>query len=333
MHRTQWKLPLFVGIILALTVACSSSESLTSENGSASEALTMPAVFSEGRIFLEAVTTDHDTLRFFTDSAESTLIYQASVESLGLVTSSIHINGQVQQVAFLPTSLDDTSLPPPLISDGLIPVRPDHRKPPHHEDILGEADGILGVTWFADRIWTIDYVREELILNPSYPEISERNNDSTTPLHFRKEGDERAYHFARLDAIVAKDTLSLILKTGGSIVLSDPALTQLNAPKKHIPAGLISESMYQKWVSENPDWIIYEEADRYYGSDIIEVPSVRFGSYLATNVRFAVRRDEVFEDWFSAFTDKPVSGALGPDAFQHTRITIDYPNSLLIIHE
>ncbi len=337
----------------------------------------MPAGFHHGLIFVEPVSQEGDTLRFFTDTADATLLYRHTVDRLGLTTTSTIIQDQQQLAAFLPL-LDSTRfIPPPLLSDGLIPVRPDDRMPPHHRVILGDengiqqpGDGILGSTWFASRAWSINFRDETFYVKPTsnYRPASSENptstensasaentassekatssvqgslgvddksnhSDSAVSLSFYEEGDRRLYHFPRLEVIIAGDTLSMVLKTGSNVILDESAQASLNHPDPLFPAGLISESVAANWVDIHPDWPVYENADSNYGSDLIEVPEVQIGPHTAGPVRFAIRRDEAFIDWFSQFTDKPVVGALGADAFRGAHITLNYPWSVLIFHD
>ncbi len=305
----------------------------------------LPASFEHGFIYLEPVTEAGDSLRFFTDTAGGSLLYEDTANDLGLVTTNAIIQNQQQEAAFLPPFDDSLFIPAPLVSDGLIPVRPNEQKPPHHHAILERGNGILGSTWFAMRAWSINYRKEELYMMPSdhgagnelhrggSDQIRDTDRDSVMALTFRTEDTERTHHFARLPVTIGNDTLSMVLKSGSGIVIDPETRERLKHPEAFFPAGLISESIYDRWREKNPDWRIYEEADVNYGSDIIEVPEVRLGPHKTGPVHFAVRRDDAFSDWFSRFTDEPVVGALGPDALQGAHITIDYPNSTLIFHE
>ena len=302
----------------------------------------MPAEFHDVLIYVIPHSEDGDTLRFFTDSADGTIMYEGSVDRLGLTTTSAIIQDRQQLAAFLPPMDSSFFIPPPLISDGLIPVRPDDRKPPHHRIILGDGDrapfkgpgdGILGSTWFAGRAWTIDFREEAFYVVPTDSDDPKEKFQNTVPLTFYEEGDERRFHFGRLEVVVAGDTLSMVLKTGNHIILGEQEQAALAFDGTLFPAGLISESVAERWLDVHPEWKVYEQADQTYGSDLIEVPEVRIGRHSSGPVHFAVRRDEAFEDWFSQFTDEPVTGALGADAFRGARITVNYPWSVLIFHE
>lgn len=302
----------------------------------------LPATFHDALIFLEPVSEEGDTLRIFTDTAGGTLLYESGVKRMGLTTTSAIIQGQQQTAAFLPP-LDTTNyIPPPLVSDGLLPVRDDDRMPPHHEVILGRGDsplphrdGVLGSTWFASRCWRINFREESMFVISSDPKEppEEIDSDAAVPLAFFEEGDRRQYHFARVDVVISGDTLPMVLKTGSNIILSEEAQDALNHPDPLLPAGLISRSVAERWLDENPRWNVIQQADRLYGSDLIEVPEVRIGPHTAGPVRFAVRRDEDFSERISQFTDEPVVGAIGPDAFREAHITINYPLSVLIFHD
>lgn len=372
-----------------------------------SHPIQIPAKFHHGLIIVEPVSMDGDTLRFFTDTADATLMYRSAVDRHSLVTTSAIVQDRQKPAAFLPPFDSTRFIPPPLISDGLIPVRDDNRKPPHHRFILGSGhatgpgDGLLGATWFADRAWSINYRDETFfsipissLMDKGYflpdedaadsesPEATDSdgpgafdsdspeaannddpidaNNDSpddanaerpgtpnnniaksakhrlpenVVPLYFHTEGNRRVYHYPGLHVTIAGDTFAMVLKTGSNIILSDAARNSLGHSGDVFPAGLISESIANRWMESHPDWPVYDAADRHYGSAVIEVPEVSIGPHTAGPVRFAIRRDDAFTEWFSQFTGLPVVGAIGPDAFQNAHITINYPGSVLIFHD
>ena len=293
----------------------------------------MPASFHHGLVFVEPVSQDGDTLRFFTDSSDGSIIYESTADRLDLTTTSAIINDREQQAAFLPPFIDDRYIPSPMVSDGLIPVRSDDRKPSHHRTILEQGDGILGSTWFAMRTWTINFSEETFYVQPTDEKARNIDPGEIIPVAFAEEDGERRYHFARLPVIIGGDTLSLVLKTGSNIILDERGKEQLNHPDHIFPAGLISEDHFEKWRNEHPEWKVFDEVDINYGGDLIRVPEIQIGSYTAGPVHFAVRRNEAFAEWFSRFTDEPVEGALGADAFRDAHITVDYFNAELIIHE
>ncbi len=328
-------------LIFVISGLLAGTSSLSAQN--IEHPVRMPAVFDHGLIFLEPVTKDGDTLRFYTDTADATLMYDETVQRLGLVTTSAIIQNQEQQAAFLPTFEDDFFIPVPLISDGLIPIRADDRKPPHHQVILEQGDGILGSTWFAARSWSINYRTEEMYVRPTGASFDQAGQDmephsdiapeSRIPLSFYEEDGETRYYFARLPVVVEDDTLSMVLKTGSSVILDEESRDILGHPSPHFPAGLISESIFDRWQEQHSDWTVYENADMNYRGDMIEVPEVHVGPHTAGPVHFAVRQDDAFIDWFSQFTDEEVVGALGPDAFLDAHITLDYPNAVLIFQD
>ncbi|MBP3192182.1 hypothetical protein NATSA_05850 [Natronogracilivirgula saccharolytica] len=293
----------------------------------------MPAHFQHGLIFVEPVSQDGDTLRFFTDTADGSLMYEDTARRLELTTTSAIINDREQEAAFLPPFADDHYIPSPIISDGLIPLRSDDRKPPHHRVILKHGNGILGSTWFAMRTWTINFPEETFYVQPTDEDARNLDPGETIPISFAEEDGDRRYHFARLPVVIGSDTLSLVLKTGSNIILDESGKEQLDHPDHIFPAGLISESQFRKWREENPDWNVFDDVDINYNGDLIKVPEIQIGSYTAGPVHFAVRNDDAFADWFSQFTDEPVTGALGADAFRSAHITIDYFNAELIIHD
>ena len=373
-------------LLIAVLMASISHGQLSAQD--ISHPIRIPAEFHHGLIFVEPASKDGNTMRFFTDTADITVMYQQTVDRLLLTTTSAIIQDRQMQAAFLPQFDSTRFIPPPLITDGLIPVRPDDRKPPHHRVILGgkngtsHGDGILGSSWFASRAWSINYRDETFYAVPVsslmengffMPEqngdegggdgrtgnngdgtidgIPSGNDDSsggmnndqssatgrlpgnTVPLYFKMEGGRRAYHYPALHVVIAGDTLAMVLKTGSNIILNDSAQKALGHPDALFPAGLISESVADGWMDAHPDWTVYEGADHHYGSDVIKVPEIRIGPHSGGPVRFAIRREEAFSEWFSQFTGIPVVGAIGPDAFRDAHITINYPGSVLIFHD
>ena len=349
-----------VGLNVGSTGQVSASEAGWNTTREIEHPIRMPARFHHGLVYLEPVSQGGDTLRFFTDTADATLMYRQAVDRTGLTTTSAIIQGQQQLAAFLPPFDSLHFIPPPLVSDGLIPVRPDDRMPPHHRIILGDddgvrtGDGILGSTWFASRAWSINFREETFDVIPvsgsesgsgsgagtnganqqsENPDSAIQPPETAVPLTFYEEGDRRMYHFPGIDVVIAGDTVSMVLKTGSNIILNSEAQSLIGHPDALLPTGLISESVAEKWLDAHPEWTIYENADSNYGSDLIEVPEVRIGPHTAGPVRFAIRHDEAFVEWFSQFTYKPVVGALGSDAFRDTHITINYPWSVLDFHD
>ncbi len=299
----------------------------------------LPAFFQEELVYLQPVTDEGDTLRFFTDTADATLIYREIAEEHGLITTDALIQDEMQNAAFLPRFDTTRFIPPPLISDGLIPVRENEQMPPHHEFILRQGDGILGSTWFAGRTWSINfrdetfYVRPTGEYNRSLENIADEEDNTVIPLHFYEEEGTRFYHFARLLVTIGGESLSMVLKTGSNIILNENVQDVMGRDAALIPAGLIAENVFEQWREDHPDWPVYEEADANYGSAMIEVPEVQIGNHTAGPVHFAVRQPDDLQGWFSQFTDEPVVGALGADALRGTHITLDYPNALLIFHD
>ncbi len=289
----------------------------------------LPALFTHGLIFLEPVSQDGDTLRFFTDTADGTMMYQDDAERLGLITTSAIIDDQQQKAVFLPVFETAQSIPAPLLGDGLIPLLSDDRKPPHHRAILEQEDGILGSTWFAMRTWSVNYRDETmaLLLEENVPDV---DSESIVPLSFRKERGEIVHYFAGIETVIAGDTLSMVLKSGSHIILSEEVRLELDHPDPLFPVGLISGSVFEKWKQAHPDWPVYEGADIHHESPVIEVPEVTIGPHTSETVRFAVRPEETFRERFSQFTAEPVVGALGPDAFRNSHIILDYVNKMLI---
>lgn len=330
----------------------------------------LPAIFHHGLIYLAPVSDDGEDFLFFTDTGDGTLMYESSAKRHRIDLTSAPEHYPFHSAARLPSFRPEAFIPSPSVTNGWIPVRPEEQKPPHHEILLNKGDGILGHTWFADRIWSIHYPKEKMTLHlpkadallPGKPgkmthhaksgeqddtkketagreeitphwDTPDGHSGITIPLGFRKTKKGERISLPTIEVVIAGDTLSMVFKSGSHIILNEAHQKELGHPGALLPAGLISESIYQRWRNKHPEWPIYEKADTFYGSDLIETPGIQIGVYASGPVRFAVRRDDAFTDWLSRFTDKPVQGVLGPDAFREAHITLHYPRSVLIIHK
>lgn len=308
----------------------------------------IPTRFHHGLIFAEPVTLLSDTLRFFLDTADGTLLYESAADRLDLKRYPFRSPNMSGETVRLPAFKPGSRIPVPKSFDGRIPVRPDHLKPPHHQILLNPGDGVLGSNWFAGCRWVLDYLNEEIYAYlPAQSSVNRQDEERfgkklkqeaapsveghTIPIFFRDESGEEKFHLARLQVVIQSDTLCLVLKTGSHVQLPDAVRTELQHPDYLFPAGMISESIFQRWRSEYPDWKVYPAADTHYGSDMIQVPEVQIGNYVTGPVHFSMRREETFKEWLSRFTDERVVGALGPDAFRQTRITLDYLDQTLTI--
>lgn len=121
----------------------------------------LPTKFEESRFFVEPVTLNGTKLRFFTDTAGGNFITSKAVQKAGLTTFDKIVGGENKKFAQAPEFREDTWIPP-LVMNGEIMY------PVYDPDLQigwdGESDGMLGNNWFADRVWTFDYLEQKLIL-------------------------------------------------------------------------------------------------------------------------------------------------------------------------
>lgn len=297
-----------------------------------SRLIQLPAEFIDGLVYVQPVTTHGDTLKFLTDTGGSLLIYSNAVERLDLETYSAAMQGMPVRATRLPVLDDHNFIPTPLFTDGLLKIRPEAKIPPHL-DMLEAHDGLLGQAWFAGRTWTFDYPAQKAWLRPP-GSLPEHNQEDVIPLGIKTSaGGVPENYFVRIEVGIEGKLYSMLLQTGGSITLNRKAGDIHPNSGRVFSTGFISESIFKSWKAAHPGWHVVDEADHFYGSAMIEVPEVVIGSETVGPVWFTKRRDTAYMDWLSRFTDKKVVGALGGNALQDLRITLDYVNARAIVQK
>jgi len=284
-------------------------------------AQTLPTRFEHNRIFVEVVAPDGERITFYTDTGGG---YNAIVDSVDKRYSLMHHgtavseNGEHRLVAF-PVFVEAAGIPRPATDPwlkGNLAVVPDSWL---------ETGGFLGSRWFAGRIWKFDYGKERL----SYIDSFEGTNFEEVPLGFRHGANgERDLNFPRINIVIDGESLSMLLDTGATA-----KLTEFSAPVYALTAGAlvgtsyITRSTFESWRERHPDWRVIDNADAVTGQyfPMIEVPSVEIAGIAVGPVWFSQRPDDVFRNWMSQMTDRPVEGAIGGSMFKYLRMVIDYP--------
>ena len=284
--------------------------------------LALPSVFVADRIFVEHVAIDGDTLRFLTDTGGGLFLLERAVEKLDLaITDTAMVEGR-------PTPL---ITPPEFGNASPLPSIPLDEVPLFSSEgqsaLLEVGDGMLGHAWFGDRVWTFDYERKEMRYHTSSAGLIE-NADHTVSLGFRKDEEgRRVNNFPSIEATIDGETYAFLFDTGASLVLSDSAHAKLGGPPVQ-GTSFISESIFEKWRSDQPEWRIIENADRFPGGmPVIEVPEVSVAGHTVGPVWFTKRPDRNFHEYMSGMMDRHVEGALGGSLFRYFVITADYPGA------
>lgn len=311
-----------------LAVLCLAHAASDSAGESTTKETPLPVRFAADRFFVTPVTASGEELVFFTDTGGgANMIYRHAVDRLDLEGQRLESAGESAHVTSLPPLLARASIPPPssLPPYGphlLIADAPEQRDP---------SDGLLGRTWFAGRVWELDYPRRSMALldsaNHSRPPGSEE-----VELGFQTDpAGRRTTHFPRITVTIDGDTLELLLDTGATVYLTDTALARLDdgGPAAR-GTSFIVESVFNRWRAEHPEWRVLDHADRLLDTPMIEVPEIRIGSRTVGPVWFTIRPDPNFHEYMSQWMDRRIDGALGGSALRYFRVIVDYPNAIAV---
>jgi hypothetical protein len=196
-------------------------------------------------------------------------------------------------------------------------------------------DGFLGRTWFAGRVWVLDYAARSLSIMPGGSGASVRGStEHRVPLGFQTDtAGWHTTHFPRIRVEVDGDSLDLLFDTGATVFLTDSAMAQLNdgGPAER-GTSFISRGVFERWRSRHPDWRVVEAAEQTGKATVpmIEVPRVAVGGFTVGPVWFTMRPDPAFHDYMSRWTDRRVEGALGGSALKYFRVTLDYASAVAV---
>jgi hypothetical protein len=263
---------------------------------------------------------------FLDTGGGANILYPHSLERLRLAAEWVREEGDSVQLAALPPFAADAAVPLPGAASPWgerLLVMP----PPTSGD---RTDGMLGRTWFADRVWRLDYPGHRLSLlgdRASVP-ASARGGAHRVPLGFQVDSTgRRTTHFPRIRVGVDGDSLDLLFDTGATVSLTDSGWTALGGDGEPRERGtsFIARSVFARWRQRHPDWRVIEHADRPLDMPMIQVPEVHVGGYAVGPVWFTMRPDRNFHEFMSQWMDRRVDGALGGSVLRFFRVTLDYP--------
>lgn len=187
-------------------------------------------------------------------------------------------------------------------------------------------DGFVGASWYADKIWKLDYVKGELAYS-----TKSMTSPKAQRLGFKVESGKRTTHQPRMSVEIDGKTHDMLFDTGATAWYSEEAKRQVGIKDSHFcAASFLRRSVFDNLKKKHPDWKVMLAGDKFGGgSDLIEIPSIRVGAYSVGPVWFAARKDEVYNWYSKELMDQNIDGAIGGNVFKHFIVTIDYPKALL----
>jgi hypothetical protein len=269
----------------------------------------LPSTFSGDRAFvMPRVAGSARRLALWVDTDGSGFLRSGLVNELHLQTVTMLTRGQSMPAAYLPP-LDERAFPPVSGNHGALPVLNDAQVA--DDPIFKGIDGQLGWSWLNDRIWTIDYAGHHIYQDHTAPPVS---GAARVPLTF-----DPMHHYPQLDITIDGKAYRAALDTAASVTLSQRTVSSLNDGLPLVrAASFIPRRTLDAWHAAHPDWAYIGDAGITRGVALIRVPQVRAGRVTFREVWFSTRPgDDVFQG-------QTVDAKLGPTAFGHCALTIDY---------
>jgi hypothetical protein len=291
------------------------------------DVVVIPTQFDQDRFFAVPTTQDGKTLRMIADTGGGMFIFDDAARRLNLKVVGVNTDDYKGLACTLPAFADGKGIPTPQVQmqDGVFPVAP----APVRRNLswfTDDIDGILGEPWFAGRVWTFDYVDQRLLLYlGGAPKPSEKAHRVEMGLR-KPEPSARVPSYPRIQASIGGETFDMLLATGSAAAINANALKEIGEGPATRATSLISNSVFDRWKKEHPDWRVVSNAEQDSGEPMIEVPKVTVGGFDVGPVWFTQRPDSNFRDHFSEWMDKPVEGAIGSNALRGMRVTLDYSN-------
>lgn len=282
----------------------------------------LPARFEHDRVWLVPRLEGRE-LRIYTDTGGGpNAISRPLVESLGLATETVQVDGQPKTLTAFPSFDAGYGIPaaPAYFMRGRLAVA-------DLASHLGEArDGFLGGRWFADGIWDFDYPRQRLAKLERH---APAKNAVAVPLGFQVNAEgERSTHFPSIAVEVDGEVLDMLFDTGATATLTDTSGPAFDLPAgTHIGTSFIEKEKFERWKQRHPDWRVLEQADAKGGQQrrMIEVPEIVVAGFRAGPVWFAEQPPGAFQRYMAQWMDRPAWGAIGGSGLKYFRVVVDYP--------
>ena len=245
----------------------------------------LPGVFLGGRPFLRLTTPDGMRVLVWLDTDGSGFITEALVRRLNLAVTG--------KRAAVPIWREQV---PPPGGDGLLPILTANDDP-----ILVGIDVQFGGTWFAKRVWTIDYRNQQIVW---HSDGRAAVSDAVNPVRLKFTDDRKLYPL--VPVVVTGELIPMALDTAASVV---------RKPGDVAATSFVTHERFARWHGAHPEWTTRHIAA---GVDAIDVPDVRVANAELGEVTFTTRpNDDVFEG-------ESIAGKLGSNALAARELILDY---------
>lgn len=325
-------LSLFIsGLFIFILAQAANAQSISAQESATIKVnvTELPTQYAAGLFFVTPVTVEGDTLLFYTDTGGGkNMLYKHPVSNLHLETHWVEYplgTDDSVEVAALPSLVPQQTIPFPSIHSSIGHWFFVKKAPSRYQQFTG----FLARMWFAGRVWDFNYPEQSLGVVVSYDRFSVPEQHRV-PLGFQTdEAGHRTTNFARIQAVIAGDTLDFLFDTGAHVRLTEHAQAKLRGPAVR-GTSFIEPSIYKEWHRQHPEWPVIENSDKMLGAPMIQVPEITIAGYTVGPVWFNVRSEGAFYEYMSQWMDQKIGGALGASAFKYFRIIVDYPNAVAL---
>lgn len=279
----------------------------------------LPAEMKHHLFFVDAQAPSGKMLHLFTDTGGGMNFTTAGADKLG-VDYTIPANPAQEPAGSTAwPAYTGAWVPPPksMPEDAGLPILV---APPGMD-----FDGMLGAAWHGSRTWEWDYRAGTLRLMPDGV-LAQADPAHMLEVGFQTgEDGAQTTHFPRVPARIDGEELQFLFDTGATFQLDEAAATTLgDAGVRQRAGSFITSAVMRRWREQHPDWRYLPRGDGQ--AAMIEVPSIEIAGHHTGAVWFSERPDRAFHEFMAQWMDRPVDGALGGNAFQQFRITVDYPS-------
>jgi hypothetical protein len=275
------------------------SGSLLGSVSAASEEIELPVELRGGRFFALPRVYGGRTFACWLDTDGSGFVFASAVRRFNLSTRT----GGGETLARLPHFDPGRAVPPLVRNGGELRVF-DVRAADAADPIFQGFDAQLGGSWFADRVWRLDFARASMSLRLSPLPAGEAN----VPLTF-----DRIY--PRTTAEIAGESLPMSIDIAASLAKG--------GSQSVVATSFVRRDVFERWRAAHPQWQTDVNVSTVSGIDRIVVPALRAGNAVFNDVAFTTRPGD------DVFAGSDVAGKLGANAYADRVVTIDYPNARL----
>jgi hypothetical protein len=187
---------------------------------------------------------------------------------------------------------------------------------------MGGAEGILGHSWLAERVWVFDYPNEQVSFYEHAP-APQPLGRHTIPMRLKQ---PPVRNDPRIEIMIDGDSVNALLDTGGTTDLTSDAIDEIGGGPQLRASAFAAANLWDTWHRRHPSWRVIACGERGTNADLIEVPRVVIAGYTVGPVWFVKRPEKAYAGMMTSMMDRPILAAIGGNALKDFRIIMDYPN-------